>query len=233
MERRKAGGFTLLEAMVAMAILATVVLGFLGTRTSALTDATEARNWRLARELAEEEMSMLKAGAHELPPESGRIIPFEKYPGFSMQILIGEMAISSHDDALATDMDRGDLGDSSQRLRWQRERENLREANQRGMSYLEHEQFMREEELRREREEQLPSETELEDVMVVIYFPVVRLDADREEDNFTLKAKLSTLALEGMTPEQAERFAELRGQEVQGGNRPPGARSTGPGDPGR
>ena len=226
-------GFTLLEAMVAMAILAMVVLGFLGTRTSALTDATEARNWRLARELAEEELSKLKAGAHEFPPESGRIIPFEKYPGFSLQILIGETSIASHKDALASDMDGGHLGDGSQRLLWQRERDNLREAGQKGMSYLEHEEFMREEELRLEREDQMPSETALEDVMVVIYFPIVRLDSPEEEGNFTLKAKLSTLALEGMTPEQAERFAQSRGETLQGASRPPGAGSTGPGDPGR
>ena len=79
----------------------------------------------------------------------------------------------------------------------------------------------------------MPSETTLEDVMVVIYFPMVRFDSAEEEGNFTLKAKLSTLALEGMTPEQAESFAESRGQEVQGANRPPGSGSTGPGGTGR
>jgi prepilin-type N-terminal cleavage/methylation domain-containing protein len=223
-------GFTLIEALVAMSILAFVVVGFLGTRTAALTDATEARNWRLARELAEEEMSRLMAGAHELPPETGRIDPFEKYPGFALQILIGESAIASHEQHQAGQLDNGMLGDNSDRLIWQQDRENLRSASQRGMSYLEYEQFLLEEELRKEQEEQIPSEVDLEDVMVVIYFPVVRFNDDRDQDTFTLKAKVSTLALECMTPEVAERFAESRGGEMQAGNRPPGA--TGSGDEG-
>ena len=222
-------GFTLIEALVAMAILATVVLGFLGTRTGALTDATEARNWRLARELAEEEMSMLMAGAHEMPPESGRIIPFEKYPGFSLQVLIGESAIASHGESLAGDLDQGGFGDNTQRLMWQRDRDNLVQASQKGMSYLEYEDFLRDEELRKEEEDQVPSEVDLEDVMVVIYFPVVRFDSPREEDSFTLKAKVSTLSLEGLTPEEAERYAESRGQDMQSSNRPPGAASSPPG----
>ncbi len=219
-------GFTLIEALVAMAILATVVIGLLGTRTVALTDATEARNWRLARELAEEEMSKLMAGAHELPPESGRIIQFEKYPGFSLQVLIGESAVASHGESQAGYMDDGAFGDHTQRLMWQRDRDNLLQASQKGMSYLEYEDFLREEELRKEREDQVPNEVDLEDVMVVIYFPVVRFDSPREEDSFTLKAKVSTLSLEGMTPEEAQRYAESQGQEVQSSNRPPGAESS-------
>ena len=220
-------GFTLIEALVAMSILAFVVIGFLGTRTAALTDATEARNWRLASELAEEEMSRLMAGAHELPPETGRIDPLDRYPGFALHILIGDSAIASHEQNLAGQLDNGALGDNSERLMWQQDRENLRSAGHRGMSYLEYEQFLLEEELRKEQEEQIPSEVDLEDVMVVIYFPVVRFAADRDEDTFTLKAKVSTLALEGMTPEEAERFAESRGGEILTGNRPPGTAGEG------
>ena len=64
-------GFTLLEALVAMAVLAMVVTYFLSTRTTALIDAAETRNWRIAREIAEHHLSELKAGAREVPPESG------------------------------------------------------------------------------------------------------------------------------------------------------------------
>jgi type II secretion system protein I len=227
---RREGGFTLLEALVAMAILAIAVIGFLGTRTSALTDATEARDWRLARELAEEKMSELMAGAHELPPESGVIVPYEKYPGFKMQILIGETAIASYDESMAGDWDDGAFGD---RLSWQRDREYLTKARQKGMSYVDYENLRLEEERRKAEEEQVPNETDLEEVMVVIYFPVVRFDSDRDEDSFTLKAMVSTLALEGLTPEQAESFAQSRGQEVQIGNRPPGVADPGEGGTGR
>ena len=59
------GGFTLLESLIALSILAAVVMHFLGSRTSALIDAAEARNWRLAREIAASKMSELKAGANE------------------------------------------------------------------------------------------------------------------------------------------------------------------------
>ena len=63
-----AAGFTLIEALVAMAILAVVVIHFLGTRTNALIDSAEARNWRTARELAEHYLSEIAAGALELRP---------------------------------------------------------------------------------------------------------------------------------------------------------------------
>jgi prepilin-type N-terminal cleavage/methylation domain-containing protein len=49
-------GFTLVEALVAMLIVSMVVISYIGIRTSALLDATYARNWRLAREIAEEKM---------------------------------------------------------------------------------------------------------------------------------------------------------------------------------
>ena len=62
---RREEGFTLLEALVALSIIALVVMNCLMFRTGALVDATEARNWRVAREVAQEILSELKAGARE------------------------------------------------------------------------------------------------------------------------------------------------------------------------
>ena len=42
-------GFTLVEALVALAIVSMIVISYIGIRTTALIDATQARNWRLAR----------------------------------------------------------------------------------------------------------------------------------------------------------------------------------------
>lgn len=208
-------GFTLLEALVALAIVAMVVLGFLGLRTAALMDAAEARNWRLARELAEEKMSELRAGARELPPESGTEIDFEDYPGFSYQILIGEGAVAEADAALAGDLGSGN-DEYSDRVTWQQDRDRYRRASQKGMTYREYQDWLWEEENRLLEEEKAPSDTEFEEVAVVVYFPKVRLD-EEGEDAFVLKARISTLAISGLTPDQAQAQAEARGLTAETG----------------
>ena len=74
-DRSDERGMLLIEALVAMLIVATVTITFIGIRSNSLIDATRARNWRLAREIAEEKLSTLQAGAHEVPPESGTVLP--------------------------------------------------------------------------------------------------------------------------------------------------------------
>ena len=73
----------LIEALIAMVIVAMVTISYIGIRTTAMMDALRARNWRLAREIAEEKLSILEAGAHEVPPQSGTMVPIDKYEGFS------------------------------------------------------------------------------------------------------------------------------------------------------
>lgn len=218
MAPRSQSGFTLLEALVALAIVAMVVLGYLGIRTAALMDAAEARNWRLARELAEEKLSTLRAGSRELPPESGPIVPFEEYPGFSYQFLIGEADVAEADAALAGDLDSGN-DEHSDRVTWQQDRDRYRRAKQKGMSYTEYQDWLVEDEYRRLDEEKAPSETEFEEVAVVVYFPKVRLD-EEGEDAFVLKAKISTLAISGLTPKQALAQAEAKGLTTESAGSP-------------
>src|SRR5690606_2288595 len=155
-DRRAESGFTLLEALVAMALLTFVVLHLLGTRTQALIDAAEARNWRVARDIAQHYLSELEAGAREFPPHSGELVRVEGYPDFRYKLLIGEAAIGEAEGELwelATDGPDG----YRDRGAWQRERDLLRRAGAHGMSIYEYEDQMH----ARELEERIPSEDEI------------------------------------------------------------------------
>ncbi|MEC7583387.1 MAG: prepilin-type N-terminal cleavage/methylation domain-containing protein [Planctomycetota bacterium] len=204
-------GFTLLEAMVALAIIAMVITSYLGIRTAAVGDGLEARNWRLAREIAEERMSELLAGAHELPPESGERIPLENYDDFYYQILIGEASITDAEAAIA-DQEAMASGEQDERSEWQSNRETFRKASARGMSQLEYEDAIREEEYQREMENRAPSESEFEEVAVIVYFPKVLEEYEGQEETFIIKSRASTLSIAGYTPEQARQVAESQGQ---------------------
>lgn len=215
-------GFTLLEALVALAIVSMVVLGYLSVRTNALIDAGEARNWRLAREIAEEKLSELNAGARELPPESGNAVPLDdKFPGFSFRIYIGESDIGQMEAEIANTGDEEDQY-GYERSQWQQSRDTMRRANSRGLSYFEYQDQLAKDEEARQRQEKPPSETDFEEVAVVVFFPTMNPE-QKHDDAFVLKAKVSTLALAGMTPEQAQVFAESKGQTITNANQSGGA----------
>ena len=87
-------GFTLIEALLAIAIVAMVVTTVLSIRTGALIDANEARNWRVAREVAQEILSELAAGARDEVVDY-RMVPqpiptMTDVEDWSYQIVIGE-----------------------------------------------------------------------------------------------------------------------------------------------
>jgi type II secretion system protein I len=208
---QRASGFALIEALVALAIVALVVITFLGVRTEALVDATHARNWRLAREIAEEKMSELQAGARETPPQSGVEVPLEKYEHWSFKIMIGETSVSEVESQLA-DAAAGENTEASDRAEWQRDREQYRKASAKGLSYTEYNDKLIEEEAARKLEEKAPSETEFEEVAVVVYFPKLNADYEGEKDALMIKSRISTLALAGLTPEQAEVVAAAKGE---------------------
>ncbi|MGE0141723.1 MAG: prepilin-type N-terminal cleavage/methylation domain-containing protein [Planctomycetota bacterium] len=218
-------GFTLLEALIAVALLAMVILPFLGMRTRSLEDSAEARQWRTAREIAQRFLSELQAGARETPPTNRLWVDLEEHPGFRFQILIGEAAIADAEtQMMGTDTADGPGG--SDRLAWQRERESLREANARGMSMIEYEDQLREQELA----DKVPSEDEFEDVAILVTFPNIRPSEDENDAtrSFMLRASISTMAIQGLTPEQSEQIAEARGE----GSASSGASSGGAGSGG-
>lgn len=206
-------GFTLIEAIVAMMIVALVVIEYIGIRTSALIDATEARNWRLAREIAEEKMSELQAGARETPPESGELVRIEKYQGFAYKIVIGESAVADLEAEVAQSSAESGSG-ASERLDWQREREDYRRAREQGLSAAEYQDKRAEDDYRLRAADKAPTETDFEEVAVVVYFPRMNAEYEGQQDNLLIKARLSTLALSGLTPTQAATMAASKGQAV-------------------
>lgn len=205
-------GITLLEALVAMMLMALVVTSFIGIRTEALVDATQARNWRLAREIAEEKMSELQAGARETPPENGSKVPLEKYEGFSYKIVIGEAGVADLESQIATSA-AGEDPEARDRADWQRRREDYRRASERGLSAMELSE-QRAEDVNLRLAEKTPSETEFEEVAVVVYFPKIGATYEGEEDTLLIKSRLSTLAIRGYTPMEAQQEASTRGNSA-------------------
>lgn len=203
-------GFSLVEALVALGIVAMVVIGYIGIRTSALIDATQARNWRLAREIAEQKMSELQAGAREVPPTSGETVRLEDYEGFSFKIVIGEANVADIESEIGSEA-AGDNEVASERVDWQRNREDYRRAQSRGLSATEYAE-QRQEDVNTRLAEKAPSATEFEEVAVVVYFPKLEPAYPDQKDALMIKARLSTLALSGMTPEQAAAVAQSKGQ---------------------
>jgi prepilin-type N-terminal cleavage/methylation domain-containing protein len=211
-------GFTLLEVIIAFMILAIFLFSMLGSRSDAIVDATEARDWRLARELAEELLSELRAGARELPPVSGQEVPFDQpgknYPHFSYRFVIGEAAIAEFEAGVASESDASTGGTSSDRLAWQRQRDQQRNAEQKGLSLDTYKDSL----VKSEQEEKPPSEDEFEDVAVMVHFPIRRAGRtdDKTRDTLTLKAKVCTMAIQGLTPEKADAYQKATGKTPQG-----------------
>lgn len=217
-DRREQSGFTLVEALVALAIVSTIVISYIGIRTTALIDATQARNWRLAREIAEEKMSELRAGARDVPPTSGEMVALEKFPEFSFKVVIGEAAVNELESDLASEAAGGDET-ATERNEWQQNREDYRRAQQRGLSAAEYDeqQVMQEQDTALRLQQEAPSATKFEVVAVAVYFPKLDPDFEGQKDALVIKARLSTLALSGKTPEQAEREAAARGEGAENG----------------
>ena len=201
-------GFSLIEVVVALAVVATVVMAYLGIRTNAVADGIEARNWRLAREIAEERMSEVMAGAHEVPPQTGVDISLaDRYEGFHYRIYIGETAVSEMESEIAG----AQSGTAGERSEWQRNRDLYRKASGQGMTAIEYEEQIAQDEYERELEDRVPSDGEFEEVAVVVFFPKLN-GFDGEEETFVIKARASTLAISGMTADQAQMVAESRGE---------------------
>ena len=222
-------GFTLVEAVVALGIVALVVIGYIGIRTSALIDATQARNLRLAREIAEQKLSELKAGAREVPPTSGEEHKIDEYEGFTWKVVIGEANVAEAEGEVGQAA-AGDNEAATERLDWQRNRENYRKAQSRGLSAREFEE-QQAEDINLRLAEKAPSATEFEEVAVVVSFPKLEPEYPDQKEMLLIKARLSTLAISGMTPEQASQVAQAKGENGAGGAGGGATGSAGGGNP--
>lgn len=211
MHNQSEAGFTLIEVVVAIGLVTLILTGFLGMRTDAVADGMEARNWRLARELAEEKLSELQAGARETPPISGQIVDLEKYHNFSYQIMIGESAIGELEAKVAEEA-ADENREASARTEWQRNRDVYRKASSQGQNYSEYQDQVAQDDSQRELAEQVPDEKKLEDVAVAVFFPKLNAHYQGQREAFVIKAKASTLALSGLTLDQAKIVADSKGQ---------------------
>jgi hypothetical protein len=211
--RDSESGMLLIESLVAMTIVAMVTISYIGIRTDALIDATRARNWRLAREIAEEKLSGLMAGAHEMQPESGQIIEIEKYENFSYKIVLGESGVADVEAEVANEA-AGEDTEAKDKIQWQRDRQDLRRARDRGLDAMEYEEQQQLDDIEERLAEKAPSEEDLEEVAVVVYFPKLDADFPGQQEALLIKARVSTLAISGMTPDQASSLAESEGSGV-------------------
>lgn len=202
-------GMLLIEALVAMVIVATVTIAYIGIRTDALVDATRARNWRLAREIAEERLSELMAGAHEIRPESDIIIPIDKYEGFSFKIVLGEAAVAEAESDVATEA-AGEDAAARDRAQWERDRQDYRRASERNQTRAEYEEEQLDD-INDRLNDQAPSADEFEEVAVVVYFPKLDGDFPGQQETLLIKARISTLAISGMTPDEAQTMQDAEG----------------------
>jgi hypothetical protein len=210
--RDSESGMLLIEALVAMTIVAMVTISYIGIRTDALIDATRARNWRLAREIAEEKLSAVMAGAHEMQPESRQIIEIEKYENFSYMIVLGESGVADIEAEVANEA-AGEDTDAKEKVQWQRDRQDLRRARDRGLDAMEYEEQQQLDDIEERLAEKAPSEEDFEEVAVVVYFPKLDADFPGQQEALLIKARISTLAISGMTPEQASSLADSESSE--------------------
>lgn len=207
-------GFTLVEALAALGIVSLIVVSFIGIRTSALVDAMQARNWRLAREIAEEQMSILRAGARDVSQQSGELVSLdEMYEDFSYKVVIGETAVADLESQAASDA-AGGSDEAAARNEWQQSRENFRDAQARGLSAADYsaQRVTEEQDAALRLTTEAPSATKFEVVAVAVYFPKLDPDVEGQQETLIIKARLSTLALRGMTPDEAERLAAASGE---------------------
>ena len=203
------GGMLLIEALVAMLIVALVTITFIGIRSDALVDATRARNWRLAREIAEEKLSTLQAGAHEVAPESGTLVPIDKYSGFSYKIVLGETAVANAEGEVANEA-AGDDSAAQERVEWDRNREDMRRARERGMTAQEYEDQQLDD-INDRLAETPPNPDDFEECAVLVYFPKFDPDFEGQQEILLIKSRVSTLAISGLTPEDASALQEASG----------------------
>lgn len=194
----RSAGFTLMEVLVALAIMAMAMLSLMGLRSSSLVEATEARNLRIASSLAAQILSEVQAGmykAYDLKDEDQLVEGFEKFP---WRILIGEGAIQEEMSFRAEE--EADSGDENkiqkqERLDWLQKRDLSRRARQQGVSTSE----IEDQELE---PDESPDDKTFEEVAIIVDYFAPSKKTSRGD--FVLRGRATTLALNGLTSEQAK-----------------------------
>lgn len=93
----KCRGFTLLEVMVAVAVLAIGLTALLGSHSQSVSLAAEAKFYTTAAFLAQQKMAELElAGFQDLDSEAGDF--GEDFPGYRWEVQAGGMDLQGYED---------------------------------------------------------------------------------------------------------------------------------------
>ncbi len=204
------GGFSLLEVLVAVAILSIALLTLAGLRTDSLVTATSARNLRIAQTFAKRILTQLQAGQFDAWELRGTEHQLEEIEGFSYRIFIGEAEIQEELGRIAEDQadESGNEKDQKryEKLDWIKRRRMMREARDRGEDTTTLDTASTEEPTE---EDEAPDEETFEDLGVFIYY----FDPKRSDSMgvFSLRGRASTLALSGLTPDEVSKSEEASG----------------------
>lgn len=94
-------GFTLLEVLIAIAVLAVTLTVIFGSQSQSLSLATEARFYTRAAFLLEEKMAELESGLIEAHSSEGDF--GERYPGYQWKLEASEIAIGDIVEGVSSD----------------------------------------------------------------------------------------------------------------------------------
>lgn len=210
----KQGGFTLLEVLVALAVLAIATMTLTGMRSTSVMAAAEARNARFAREIATRVLSEIQAGVIRAYDMRNQRQTIEGLEDFEYKIVIGESEIQEAETEMhenAADISGSDEDQRAlDRQQWLNRRSELRRARneQKSVDELDDDEL---------EVDESPDEDTIEEVAVFVYWVKLRSksDYDDEEAVFRLRGQASTLSLSGLTTEQAE--ARSDGDDSSGG----------------
>ena len=96
---RASSGFTLLEVMVAIAILAIALMAVFGSQSQSLTLASEAKFHTTGAFLAQSKMAEVEAEAHDnLASDSGDF--GDDFPGYSWDLKVSDVDVGVASDHL-------------------------------------------------------------------------------------------------------------------------------------
>ncbi|HHI78530.1 MAG TPA: prepilin-type N-terminal cleavage/methylation domain-containing protein [Planctomycetes bacterium] len=212
-------GFSLLEVLVAVAILAVALLSLAGLRTDSLVTATSARNLRIAQTFAKRILAQVQSGQFDAWELRGTEHQIEEIDGFSYRIFIGEGEIQEELSRIAEDQADETGSEQDQRryekLDWIKRRRMMREARDRGEDTSTLDTATTEEPTDEDEE---PDEETYEDIGVFVYY----FDPKKPGDLgvFSLRGRASTLALSGLTPDEVSKSSESpSGPGLSGGEK--------------
>ena len=120
--------------------------------------------------------------------------------------MLGESAVADIEAEVANEA-AGDDNEAKDQIQWQQDRRDMRRAQDRGLDAMEYEEQQELDDIDERLAEKAPSEEDFEEVAVVVYFPKLDADFPGQKEALLIKARISTLAISGMTPEQAATLA--------------------------